>query len=72
MRLDQYLNQMVHPVAAKLPRFRTHMLKTPERLKQLWMEKCLRMKEKEEAEAAAEAAAERERGRNGENDAEEE
>jgi len=53
MRLDQYLNELVHPVAAKLPRFRTHMLKTPERLKQMWLEKCQRMKEKEEAEAAA-------------------
>ena len=51
MRLDQYLNEMVHPIAAKLPRFKQAMLKTPERLKVLWLERCQRLKEKEEAEA---------------------
>ena len=33
------------------PRFKQAMLKTPERLKVLWLERCQRLKEKEEAEA---------------------
>ena len=48
MRIDQYLNELVHPVAITLQRFRGRGLKTVERLKELWLERCQREKEKEE------------------------
>ena len=49
MRIDQYLNELVHPVALTLQRFRGRGLKTVERLKELWLEKCQREAEAEEA-----------------------
>ena len=48
MRIDQYLNQLVHPVSITLQRFRGRGLKTVERLKELWLEKMQREAEKKE------------------------
>lgn len=48
IRIDQYLNELVHPVVLALIRFRGKGLLTVERLKEKWVEKMQREKEKEE------------------------
>ena len=50
IRLDQYLNESIHPVALKNKRFRGRGLRDPKKLKELWMKKQAEAKEKEEAE----------------------